>query len=78
MTGLAELGQSVLRMPVRKGAPLGAGIYGITDILRDSAYATTMGLILWQARNKEKSAWQVKRGGVLGGFVRLIRKVFHG
>lgn len=78
MTGLAELGQSVLRMPVRKGAPLGAGIYGITDMLRDSAYATTTGLILWQARNKERSAWQVKRGGVLGGFVRLIRKVFHG
>ncbi len=78
MPGLAELGQSVLRMPVRKGAPLGAGIYGITDIVRDSAYATTMGLILWQARNKERSAWQVKRGGVLGGFVRLIRKVFHG
>jgi cell division protein FtsA len=77
MPGLAELGQAVLRMPVRKGAPLGAGIYGITDILRDSAYATTMGLILWQARNKERSAWQVKRGGVLGGFVRLIRKVFH-
>jgi len=78
MPGLAELGQSVLRMPVRKGTPLGAGIYGITDILGDSAYATTMGLILWQARNKERSAWQVKRGGVLGGFVRLIRKVFHG
>jgi len=78
MTGLAELGQAVLRMPVRKGAPLGAGIYGITDILRDSAYATTTGLILWQARSKEGSAWQVKRGGVLGGLVRLIRKVFHG
>ncbi len=78
MTGLAELGQSVLRMPVRKGSPLGTGIYGITDILRDSAYATTTGLILWQARSKERSAWQVKRGGILGGFVRLMRKVFRG
>jgi len=78
MGGLAELGHSVLRMPVRKGSPLGTGIYGITDILRDSAYATTTGLILWQARNKERSAWQVKRGGILGGFVRLIRRVFRG
>jgi len=78
MVGLAELGQSVLRMPVRKGSPLGTGIYGITDILRDSAYATTTGLILWQARNKERSAWQVKRGGILGGFVSLMRKIFRG
>jgi cell division protein FtsA len=78
LTGLAELGQSVLRLPVRKGQPLGTGIYGITDILYDSAYATTNGLILWQARNKQKSAWQVKRGGILGGFVSLFRRLFRG
>jgi len=78
LTGLAELGKSVLRMPVRKGVPLGTGVYGITDILNDSAYATTMGLILWQARNKEKSAWQARRGGVLGGFINLVKKFFRG
>ncbi|MFW6150958.1 MAG: cell division protein FtsA [Chloroflexota bacterium] len=77
LTGLAELGKSMLHMPVRKGAPLGAGIYGITDILRDSAYATTTGLVLWQARSKEGSSWQVKRGGVLGGFAKLMRKLFR-
>jgi len=75
LTGLAELGKSVLRLPVRKGQPLGAGIYGITDILYDSAYATTTGLILWQARNRERSAWQVKRGGILGSFVSLLRRL---
>lgn len=78
LTGLAELGKSMLQMPVRKGAPLGAGVYGITDILRDSAYATTMGLILWQARSKEKSAWQAKRGGLLGGFLKAVRKLLRG
>lgn len=78
LTGLAELGKSMLQMPVRKGVPLGAGVYGITDILRDSAYATTMGLILWQARSKEKSAWQEKRGGLLGGFLKVVRKLFRG
>jgi len=77
LTGLDELGKSMLRIPVRKGQPLGASIYGITDVLNDPAYATTTGLVLWQARNKEKSAWQVKRGGVLGGFVSLFRKLFR-
>ena len=77
LTGLDELGKSMLRIPVRKGQPLGASIYGITDVLNNPAYATTTGLILWQARNKERSAWQVKRGGVLGGFVSLFKKLFR-
>jgi len=77
LAGLDELGKSMLRIPVRKGQPLGASIYGITDVLNDPAYATTTGMVLWQARNKEKSSWQVKRGGVLGGFVSLFRKLFR-
>jgi cell division protein FtsA len=78
LTGLDELGRSTLRIPVRKGQPLGRSIYGITDILRDSAYATTVGLVLWQARNKGESAWQVRKGGILGGFVNLLKKLFRG
>ncbi len=78
LIGLDELGRSVLRLPVRKGQPSDSGIYGITDVLHDSAYATTTGLILWQARNREKSAWQVKRGGILGSFISLFRKLFRG
>ena len=76
--GLVDLGKEHLRMPVRRGAPLGSGVYGITDILRDSAYSTTLGLILWQARNREPSAWQDKRGGMFGGIARLLRRLFHG
>jgi cell division protein FtsA len=76
LEGLDELGRAALRMPVRKGQPY-ADIYGITDILYDPAYATTVGLVLWQARDREPSAWQIKRGGVFGGFVSLIRKIFR-
>ena len=74
--GLDELGRSLLHIPVRKGKPLGARIYGITDILRNSAYATTLGLILWQTRGKEGSAFQLKKSGVLSGFFGLIKKLF--
>jgi cell division protein FtsA len=78
LEGLDELGKTKLGIPVRRGRPLSAGIYGITDILNDSAYATTVGLILWQSNNREKSAWKVRRGGVLGSFTNLIRKLFRG
>jgi cell division protein FtsA len=76
LPGLDELGQSVLRIPVRKGRPLNTGIYGISDILQDPAYATTVGLLLWPIRGKE-GAFQVKSAGVWGNFVSLFRRLFR-
>jgi cell division protein FtsA len=78
LPGLDELGQSVLRIPVRKGRPLCTGIYGISDILHDPAYATTLGLALWQVRGKEGAAFAVKRAGIWGGFMSFVkRKLFR-
>jgi cell division protein FtsA len=78
LVGLDELGRSVLRMPVRKGRPVHAGIYGISDILNDPAYATTLGLTLWQVQGKEGAAFKVKRSGIWNNFRCLIRKLLHG
>ena len=77
LSGLDELGQSILRIPVRKGRPLSMGIYGISDILNDPAYATTLGLILWQVRGKEGSTLQARRAGVWGNFIGLVRRLFR-
>jgi len=77
LSGLDELGQSLLRIPVRKGRPLSTGIYGISDILHDPAYATTLGLILWQVRGKEGSTYREKRAGTWSSFMGLIRKLFR-
>ncbi|HUW45305.1 MAG TPA: cell division protein FtsA [Dehalococcoidia bacterium] len=77
LSGLDELGQSLLRIPVRKGRPLSTGIYGISDILHDPAYATTLGLILWQVRGKEGSTYREKRTGTWSSFMGLIRKLFR-
>jgi cell division protein FtsA len=77
LSGLDELGQSLLRIPVRKGRPLSTGIYGISDILHDPSYATTLGLILWQVRGKEGSTYREKRAGTWSSFVNLIRKLLR-
>ena len=77
LSGLDELGQSMLRIPVRKGRPLSAGIYGISDILHDPAYATTLGLILWQVRGKEGSTYRERRVGTWSGFMNLVRRLFR-
>jgi cell division protein FtsA len=77
LPGLDELGQSILRTPVRKGRPLNTSIYGISDILHDPAYATTVGLILWQVRSKDGATLQVKSAGIWGNFVGIFRKLFR-
>jgi cell division ATPase FtsA len=77
LAGLDELGESLLRIPVRKGRPLNTGIYGISDILHDPAYATTLGLILWQVRGKEGSTYNDKRAGVWSSFMTMVRRLFR-
>jgi cell division protein FtsA len=77
LSGLDELGLSLLRIPVRKGRPISTGIYGISDILHDPSYATTLGLVLWQVRGKEGSAFQAKSAGIWGNFVSLVRRLFR-
>ncbi|MFQ5988238.1 MAG: cell division protein FtsA, partial [Dehalococcoidia bacterium] len=57
LLGIEALGQEVLGLPVRVGVP--TGVYGITDILPDPAYATSVGLLLWATKGHEgEQSWQ--------------------
>ena len=57
LRGIASLGQDVLGLPVRVGAP--EGVYGIADVLPDPAYATGVGLLLWGNRKHDgEKTWQ--------------------
>jgi len=77
LSGLDELGESTLQIPVRKGRPLSTGIYGISEILHDPSYATTLGLILWQVRGKEGSTFREKRAGAWSSLMGFVRKLFR-
>ncbi len=61
LAGMSALGRDILRLPVRVGAP--DNVAGIGDILRDPAYATSVGLLLWGSRYEGKKQWQ---GGFFG------------
>ncbi len=57
LSGIDVLGREMLKLPVRVGSP--TNIYGITDVLCDPAYATSVGLLLWGAKNRgTKSSWK--------------------
>lgn len=73
IAGLETLGRDITQLPIRVGMP--SNVYGITDALRDPAFATGVGLLLWGAKNQPKTRW-----GKLGFFNRvkgMLSKFFN-
>jgi len=70
LSGIEALGRDVLRLPVRVGVP--TNMYGITDSLRDPAYATSVGLLLWGVKNEGAHTWRS-----VGFATRLRRLLFR-
>jgi cell division protein FtsA len=71
LAGIDALGREVLKMPVRVGAPL--SVYGISDQLRDPAYATAVGLLLWGI--KPKSNVNARQNLFGDGLVNLMSRI---
>jgi len=75
LAGIATLGRDILRLPVRVGTP--NDIYGIGDVLRDPAYATSVGLLLWGVKYEGKRSWKSNLfGGALRRLATNLRRLF--
>lgn len=76
LPGIDALGRDILQLPVRVGIP--TSIYGITDILHDPAYATSVGLLLWGAKHEGMQTWQSRRfGAALWRLIFRIKNLFR-
>ena len=73
LPGTDELATHLLRMPVRIGRPV--NLYGVSDVLGDPAYATSVGLLLWKARNQAPGtqSFMKKESGMRLFFSRIFR-----
>ncbi|MFC1958747.1 cell division protein FtsA [Chloroflexota bacterium] len=75
LSGIDTLGREILRLPVRVGIP--TNIHGISDALRDPAYATSVGLLIWGAKNAGNQSWKSNRFGIdLRRLASRIRNLF--
>ncbi len=76
LSGIDSLAREIWRLPVRIGAPV--ALDGVSEILRDPAYATAVGLILWANKNRTKG-WRTSRlfGLGLWHFVTQIVNMFR-
>lgn len=76
LAGMATLGRDILRLPVRVGTP--NDIYGIGDVLRDPAYATSVGLLLWGSKYEGKRSWSSNLfGGAVRRLATRLRRLFR-
>ncbi|MCJ7743491.1 MAG: cell division protein FtsA, partial [Dehalococcoidales bacterium] len=72
LSGIDVLGREILHIPVRVGTPV--NIQGISDALRDPAYATGVGLLLWGVRQQGRLSR--KQRGFFGlGIRRLVTQL---
>ncbi len=70
LPGIAELAQEIARVPVRVGEPV--SLFGVSDQLRDPAYATSVGLLLWKMRNQNVHTW-VPQSGIRQALSQIFR-----
>lgn len=71
LPGIDALAREIMPLPVRIGVPV--KINGIGESLHNPAYATSVGLLLWGAKNGPQHDW--KGSGFGGGFKRLASKL---
>jgi cell division protein FtsA len=74
LPGIAELGQQITHMPVRVGYPM--KLSGVSDVLDNPAYATSIGLLLWKLTNHENATTPAQKknvGNVLSRAFKLFR-----
>ena len=76
LSGIDALGRDILQLPVRVGMP--TNVAGITDAIRDPAYATSVGLLLWGTSHKSTPTWRLPRfSGALRHLVFRIKNLFQ-
>jgi cell division protein FtsA len=75
LPGIAEFAESALRLPVRVGTPM--RLDGVSDVLLNPAYATGVGILLWQATGKNKQDLHAVRENTVRRFVSRIFRLFR-
>ena len=75
LPGIDALGQQIMPIPVRIGMPV--CVNGISESLHNPAYATSVGLLLWGAKNGPQQSWKPNNlGGSLRRLALKLRSLF--
>ncbi len=74
MEGMVELGESIFEMPVRRGFPKIR--HGLADLVNSPMYATSVGLLLFGAKNIKKNIFPKKEKDTFDNVLNRMKKWF--
>jgi len=74
LEGIAELGEQIFNLPVRRGMPIGVG--GLVDLVNSPVYATGVGLVLYGAKNNRPGKFSVHEGTVFDRIMNRMKDWF--
>ena len=76
LEGMAEIGEQIFDLPIRRGCPTGVG--GLTDHVNSPAHATAVGLVLYACRNRADGPRPMAAGAFsrVAGRLRTLFKEF--
>ncbi len=74
LTGIADIAEDVLGLPIRFGKPKGVG--GLVDVVMSPSYATGVGLVQYGAKNQAKALVHAPPPGLVGRTTKRMRDWF--
>ncbi len=74
LDGVAEVGESVFRLPTRTGIP--QDISGLVDVVSNPMYATAVGLVMYGARNRQAHRFKAHDRNLFNRLITRMRKWF--
>jgi len=75
LDGIAEIAEQIFDLPIRRGAPAGAG--GLADHVGSPAFATPVGLVMYAHRNRAGEPARTVGAGALGRVAGRLRGLFR-
>ena len=74
MDGMEEISEQIFDLPVRRGCPVGVG--GLSDHVKNPAFATADGLVMYAQRNQMLEQENSEGIGVFNQVSARVRSLF--
>ncbi|MFH1102955.1 MAG: cell division protein FtsA [Pseudomonadota bacterium] len=74
LEGVTDIAESIFNLPVRVGRPQGIG--GLTDVVNNPMYATGVGLVIYGARDENKTKFRIRDQNIFNRLMERMKRWF--
>lgn len=75
LDGVTDVAEAIFNLPTRLGKP--RGISGLVDVVNNPMYATSVGLVLFGARNQSERKFRIRDANIFNRIMTRMKKWFQ-